>query len=83
MLTNTPLVEAQEAETTLEFLLRLPWLPHSRERSGPPSNSEVRRWLERGSVQINGKAARKDDVVEYPITSLVFFGKSKSRTTFY
>lgn len=48
----------------------------------PPSDSEVRRWLDQSAVIINGKRPKAKDIVEWPITQLVFFPKSeKKRTT--
>ena len=46
-----------------------------------PSNSEIRRWLENGSVKINGKYPKPNDLVEFPINELVYFPESKFRTT--
>lgn len=46
-----------------------------------PSNSEVRRWLDQSSVIINGKKPKANDIVEFPITQLVFFPKSVNRRT--
>lgn len=73
-------------ETVLEFLISLrPALPMSRERScAETSNSELRRWLRDQSVVLNGERVRADDLVDFPVTSLVFFPKSqKHRTTLF
>ena len=46
------------------------------------SNSELRRWLEKRSVQINGLFPGPDDPVFLPIRSFVLFAKSeRSRNT--
>lgn len=45
------------------------------------SNSERRRWLESGSVQINGQTPGPNDEIEYPINQLVFFPNGKRRCT--
>lgn len=46
-----------------------------------PSNSEIMRWLNNQSVIINGKRPKANEIVEYPITQLVFFPKGKRKTT--
>lgn len=47
-----------------------------------PSNKELRRWLQKGSVLVNGKILAVEDDVHWPITQLVFFPKNdKARTT--
>jgi hypothetical protein len=47
-----------------------------------PSKSEIRRWLDQGSVLINGKKPKTKDIVEMPVWQLVFFPKSdKKRAT--
>lgn len=44
------------------------------------SGSEMRRWFERGSVEIDGEKALPTDWV-WPNTSLVLHPKGKHRTT--
>lgn len=68
---------------TLNYLLNLrPALPMSIERPCTiATNSEVRRWLDGGMVEINGERPKAMDKVSFPILSLVFFPKSKKRTT--
>lgn len=70
----------------LEFLLSLEHaVPFSTEKPCTrPTNSELRRWLDQGSVQINGVRSKNwRDPMEFPCTSLVFFPKAKRRTTVY
>lgn len=70
--------------TALQFLKGLPYLPASKERgmAGRPSSQELRRWLERGCVLINGTYPKFTDEIEFPITQLVFFpNNSKMKTT--
>jgi hypothetical protein len=57
--------------------------PTSKEGSklGPPSNSELRRWLDKGSVLVNGEKPKAKDSVEFPIWQLVFFPTSKKHKT--
>ena len=45
------------------------------------SNSELRRWLGRGSVQINGQRPGPDDEVVLPVRELVLHPNGKRRTT--
>lgn len=68
---------------TLTYLINLrPALPMSVERPcTPATNSEVRRWLDGGMVEINGTRPKANDKVNYPIKSLVLFPKSTRRTT--
>jgi hypothetical protein len=73
--------------TALKFLevVRDEWrVPlHSREGHGvsPASGSELRRWLEKGAILINGVYPKPQDAVKYPITQLVLHAKSKNRCT--
>ena len=67
----------------IEFLKQYKYLPTS-VLSVPyhrPSNSEIRKWLNDGAVQINGVIPKPGDEIEFPIKELVFFSKSKRRTT--
>jgi len=62
------------------------YLPGSTEgHCARPSRSEVKRWLKKSSVVINGQKPEPTDEIEFPITELVFFPKSKRRkcTTIY
>jgi hypothetical protein len=68
----------------LQFLISLrPAIPMSREKPCThTSNSELRRWIADGSVQINGERWAADDDAPAVVWSLVFFPKSaKSRCT--
>jgi hypothetical protein len=71
----------ETVDYALDFLLSLKVLPVSVERTGKPTNSEVRRWLENGAVSINGLHPKPKDLVSYPVWNLVFFPNSKRRTT--
>lgn len=68
-----------------EFILSLrPAIPFSaeREKCSPPSNGEVKRWLQNGAVHINGKRiGPQDTVTREHVRSLVFFPASSRRTT--
>ena len=69
--------------TALEYLKSLPFSPVSTEgnRCGPASNSELRRWLIKRSVVINGVRPLPHDKICFPIASLVFFPKGKRKCT--
>ena len=66
----------------LDFLIHLSnacGIFMSLERSGKASNSELRRWFERKSVEVNGSPARWDDPIPEEWISLVLHPKSKKR----
>ena len=46
-----------------------------------PSNSEMKRWLDKGSIEINGKYPKPFDDIGDKIDSLVLFWKSDNRIT--
>lgn len=76
-----PKVESRDW-TAYEVVLFLGVIPASIEKAPEPaSKSEVRRWLENSAVVINGKKPKPMDLVEFPITQLVFFPKSDKRRT--
>ena len=66
-----------------EYLKSFPFLPPSTEgkKCGRPSNSEIRRWLEKKSVIINGVKANYDDEINFPIIELIFFPNSNRKCT--
>lgn len=66
----------------IEYLKTLTYLLHSEEGNelGRPSNSELYRWLMKGSVIINGKKPKPKDEIEFPIYELVFFPKGHTIT---
>ena len=64
--------------TTLEYL-SLWWLP-SRERLGPASKSEIRRWLDAKALEINGERYGLEDMPPF-IFSAVLLPNGKNRTT--
>lgn len=67
----------------LDFLINLPGRFPSVERTGWATNSELRRWFERGSVEVNGKRANWNDPVPNEWESLVVHPNSKRRTTIW
>lgn len=49
---------------------------------GYPSNQELKQWLKDGAVRVNQVLVGTGDVIEFPITDLVFFPKNdKKRAT--
>ena len=47
-----------------------------------PSNSELRRWIEQGSLLINNERCTPNEIIDFPLISVVLFPKSeKKRTT--
>ena len=69
--------------TAIEYLKSFPFLPPSAEgkQVGRPSNSELKRWLEKGSVIINGVRPKPHDELTFPITNLIFFTSGKRKCT--
>lgn len=45
------------------------------------SKSEIRRWFDRGSVEVNGKKVNANDLLEFPVMSVVLHPNSKQRRT--
>jgi hypothetical protein len=84
--TSTPPTPAQPDldgnVTAFQFIRYLGVIPMSVENPCTrPSNSEIMRWLNQGSVLINGTRPKAKDVIDFPVTQLVFFPKGKRRTT--
>jgi len=67
----------------LRDLKVLGWAPQSREGAclGPASNSELKRWLTRRAVLVNGSPLGADDPVGR-VESLVFFPSGRRVTMF-
>jgi len=48
----------------------------------PMSNGELKRHMQQGGVLVNGERVAPDELIDFPVFSLVFFPKStKHRTT--
>lgn len=59
-----------------------PALPYSTEKpTTVVSNSELRRWILKGSILVNSERVTYDEPMDFPVFSLVFFPKSKDRKT--
>jgi len=68
--------------TAYEFLKTIKWLPMSTERPCTvASHSEIKRWLRKKSVIINGLKPSPEDEITLPIRELVFFPKAKRKCT--
>ena len=67
----------------LSFILQLrPAIPMSLEKPCTiASNSEVKRWLDGGMVEVNKIRPKAIDKINFPISSIVFFPKSKQKRT--
>lgn len=64
--------------TSLAFILRLHSICHfwSHETQRKASNSEIRRWIENGSVLFNTEKVKCNELIDFPVFSLVMFPKS-------
>lgn len=59
-----------------------PAIPMSIEQPGKQmSNGELRRHLQQGGVLVNNERITIDEEIDFPVFSLVFFPKSKTRCT--
>jgi hypothetical protein len=43
------------------------------------SNSELRRWIEQGSLIMNAERVMPDELLDFPLISVVLFPKSEKR----
>lgn len=68
----------------IDWLMSLPYLPMSTEKPcSQPSRGEVKRWLKKRSVNINGEFDHDpNEEVDFEIFTLVFFPKGKRKTTY-
>ena len=76
---------SQDYRHLLDFLIQLRDLCHfhSLERRGEATNSEIRRWFDRQSVEVNGKRAAWNDPVPDEWQSLVLHPNGKRRCTLW
>lgn len=59
-----------------------PAIPMSIETAGKlMSNGELRRHMQQGGVVVNGEKIAPDELIDFPVFSLVFFPKSPTRRT--
>lgn len=67
--------------TIWKFLLAWPpFLPSTEGKTIFASNSEKRRWIERGSIQLDGEKAEMNDWI-FPDTSIILHPKSNTKRT--
>lgn len=45
------------------------------------SNSTLRRWIEQGAIRFNGKVVKPNDLLDFPILSVIIFPKSDKQYT--
>ena len=64
--------------TALDFLRQFP-LP-SRERAGPASATEMRRWFDGGGVWFNAELTGWREPIDFPVASLVLFPRGRRVT---
>lgn len=48
----------------------------NQEEKKAASNSLLRRWLEQGVIRFNGKILKPNDVLDFPLISVIIFPKS-------
>lgn len=59
-----------------------PALPMSMETPGKQlSNGELKRLMQQNGVLVNGERVTPDEPMDFPVFSIVFFPKSKTRRT--
>ena len=59
-----------------------PALPMSIEAHGKlMSNGELKRHMQQGGVLVNGERITADELIDFPVFSLVFFPSGNRRTT--
>jgi hypothetical protein len=70
-------------QTVTEFLKSLrPAIPMSIEKPCTQmSNGELKRHVQQGGVLINGERVTENEVIDFPVFSIVFFPKSRDRKT--
>jgi hypothetical protein len=47
------------------------------QKVGKASNGELKRWIINGALRINGERVKLDDVMDYPIMSVVLFPNNR------
>lgn len=73
-------------QTALQYLLKVHhygaggfWSTEN--PKAPASNSELRRWINQKCLLINDEAVTVDEVLDFPLHSVILFPKSKKRIT--
>lgn len=70
--------------TAWTFLIRLSQMHggfHSKEgdKTSKVSNSELKRWLMNSAVMINGEHVKWDELIDFPVFSIVLFPKNEKQ----
>ena len=90
-----PAVGAQVERVVMRHATALAWLnslrpalplsieqPPSKDQPAQPmSNGELKRHMQQGGIVVNGERVAPDEVIDFPVFSLVFFQKSAARRT--
>lgn len=70
--------------TAWELLRSLHTVCHFQTREGscvgPASASELKRWLQRSAIHINAEPVRWDEVLDFPLHSVILFPRGKRIT---
>lgn len=67
---------------TIQFLRNFLALPMSVEKPCThPTNGELKRWCNQKAILINGESVTPEEQIDFPVFSLIFFPKSKRKTT--
>lgn len=43
------------------------------------TNSELQRWIEQGAILFNGERVTKNELIDFPLISVVLFPKSETK----
>lgn len=71
-----------QPQTVFEFAIKsklFQYIPDDKGRF-PAGKGQIRRWLDGGAVEINGKRLKADDSMEFPVTSIIVFPSGHRRT---
>ena len=87
MLSLHSLIGKGIAMTAWKFLIELnlacSFQTKEGKKAGKASNSELKRWFLNGVVFANGERLQFDEVIDFPITSMVLFQNSTNRVTLF
>lgn len=74
-------IDLIKPKTAMDYIVSLkPFVPMSTETPGKElSNGEIRRLLDQSAIMINGKKPKSKEIIEFPVTSLVWFPKNHNK----
>lgn len=74
-------VTLHEPLSAIQFMVRLNTLSPfwNAEENKPASNSVLRRWIEQSAILFNGERMKFDELIDFPLFSLVLFPKSSAK----